>query len=95
VDVLDLVFPALTARGQLPHIIRCMLIDVYTTFRVDWYVFPLFRQLNGHRIVVHVAAAIVVASVRAEESQYLNATYFGVGISVTPQNDVTLWPLIN
>ena len=42
-----------------------MLIVVCTTFRVDWYVFPLLRQLNGHRIVVHVAAAIVVESVRA------------------------------
>jgi hypothetical protein len=59
------VFPALTACGQLPHIIRCMLIDVCTTFQVDWYVFPPLRQLNGHRVVVHVAAAIVVGSVRA------------------------------
>ena len=32
---------------------------------VDWYVFPLLRQLNGHRLVVHVVVAIVVASVRA------------------------------
>ena len=42
-----------------------MLIDVCTTFRVDWYVFPLLRRLNGHRVVVNVAVAIVVASVRA------------------------------
>ena len=41
-----------------------MLIDVCTTFRVDWYIFPLLRQLNGHRVVVHVAVAIVVSSVR-------------------------------
>jgi hypothetical protein len=42
-----------------------MLIDVCTTFRVDWYVFPM-RQLNGHRrVVVDVAVAFVVASVRA------------------------------
>jgi hypothetical protein len=40
-------------------------ICIGTTFRVDWYVFPLLGQLNGHRIVVHVAAAIVVESVRA------------------------------
>jgi hypothetical protein len=60
-------FPALTARCQLPHIIPCtgMLIDVCTTFQVDWYVFPLLHQLNGHCVVVHVADAIAVASVCA------------------------------
>ena len=42
-----------------------MLIDMCTTFRVDWYVFLLLRRLNGHRVVVNVAVAIVVASVRA------------------------------
>jgi hypothetical protein len=41
-----------------------MLIDVCTTFRADWCVFPLLRQLNGHRVVVHVVNAIVVDTVR-------------------------------
>ena len=27
--------------------------------------FLCYRQLNGHRVVVHIAVAIVVASVRA------------------------------
>ena len=43
---LDWAFPALTARQQLSHIIPCMLIDVCTTFRVDWYVFPLFTSVE-------------------------------------------------
>jgi hypothetical protein len=42
----DWVFPALTARGKLPHIIPCMLIDVCATFRVDWYVFPLLSSVE-------------------------------------------------
>jgi hypothetical protein len=42
-----------------------MLIDVCAAFRIDWCVFPLLRQLNGHRVVVHVVVAIIVAAVRA------------------------------
>ena len=43
---LDWAFPALTAFQQLFHMIPCMLIDVCTTFRVDWYVFPLFTPVE-------------------------------------------------
>jgi hypothetical protein len=42
-----------------------MLIDVHTTFRVDWYVFPLFTSVERSRVDVHVVVAIVVCSVRA------------------------------
>jgi hypothetical protein len=42
-----------------------MLIDVCAAFRIDWCVFPLLRQLNGHRVVAHVVVAIIVAAVRA------------------------------
>jgi hypothetical protein len=42
-----------------------MLIDVYTTFRVDWYVFPLYTSVERSRAVVDVVVAIVVCSVRA------------------------------
>jgi hypothetical protein len=59
------VFPGLTAQKQLPHLIPCVLIDVCAAFRIDWYVFPLLRKLNGHRVVVHVVVAIIVAAVRA------------------------------
>jgi hypothetical protein len=54
-----------TARNQLPPIVPCILIDVRATFRVDWHVFPLLRQWEGHRAVVHAVVAIVVAAVRA------------------------------
>jgi phage-related holin len=58
-----------------------MLIDVCTTFRVDWYVFPLScRQFNGHhRIVVIVVVIVVAPEVRAVLKimghQRLNNTY--------------------
>jgi hypothetical protein len=59
------VFPALTARDLLPNIIPCMLINVSTTFRVDWYVFILVTSVERSSCCCRVAAAIVVASVRA------------------------------